>query len=94
MDRENGVVSRETQYWSLKTDSIDDDIINFEADSNDEDNEDDDIGIAGLTDYGDSSGEGEDKADGESVTSEATIKEGVTRYGRRFSNLRSIDKPT
>ncbi|OEU08016.1 hypothetical protein FRACYDRAFT_264707 [Fragilariopsis cylindrus CCMP1102] len=28
-------------YWSYKTDSIDDDIINFEADSNDEDDEDD-----------------------------------------------------
>ena len=41
MDRENGVVSRETQYWSYKTDSIDDDIINFEADNNDEDDEDD-----------------------------------------------------
>ena len=41
MDRENSVVLRETQYWSHKTDSIDDDIINFEADSNDEDDEDD-----------------------------------------------------
>ena len=41
MDRENGVVSHETKYWLYKTDSIDDDIINFEADSNDEDDEDD-----------------------------------------------------
>ena len=88
MDRENSVLSRETQYWPFKTDNIDDDIINFEADNNDVDNGDDDISRAGLTDYGNSSGEEEDKADEENVTSKAIIEEGATRPGRRFSNLR------